>query len=170
MNDTDRTPEAAADGATAPQASADSPQQPSGAASQPAAGPQPTGYVPPAPMLESDARTIAMLVHILAAVAIVISAGTLGFLVPLVMWLIYRERSALVDHHGRLNLNLQLTMLVVAVAGVVIGIVTIGIGFIITLPVMIGYAVYALVMSIVAGVRANRGEYSTIPLVIPFVR
>lgn len=127
-------------------------------------------YVAPAPMLERDARTTAMLVHIIAAVAMVVSAGTLAFIVPLVMWLIYRERSALIDHHGRLNLNLQLTTLVVVVGGVILGLITIGFGFIITIPLMIIYGIYALVMSIVAGVQANNGEYSRIPLVIPFVR
>lgn len=128
------------------------------------------GYTPPAPMLESEARTISMLIHILAAVAALLSAGMLAFVVPLVMWLIYRERSALVDHHGRLNLNLQLTALTVAVGGVVLGIVTWGIGLLVTIPLMIGYGIYMLVMSIIAGVRANNGEYYRIPLVIPFVR
>jgi len=156
MNDTTQNPQPQADG-TVP------PQQPP-AASQPA-------YAAPAPMLESDARTIAMLVHILAAVALVLSAGTLAFVVPLVMWLIYRERSALIDFHGKLNLNLQLTALVVFIGGVILGfLIFFGVGFIVTGPLMIAYGIYVLVMSIVAGVRANRGEYYNIPLVIPFVR
>ncbi|WP_062464273.1 DUF4870 domain-containing protein [Demequina soli] len=137
---------------------------------QPQAAPTPPPYAPPAPMLESDARTIAMLVHILAAVALVISAGTLAFVVPLVMWLLYRERSALVDWHGKANLNLQLTSLVVIVGGVILGFVTFFIGFFVTIPAMIAYGIYAIVISIVAGVRANRGEYYRIPLVIPFVK
>ncbi len=141
-------------------------QQPSGQPYQQTA-PQ---YAPPAPMLESDARTIAMLVHILAAIALVISAGTLAFLVPLIMWLLYRERSALIDFHGKMNLNLQLTSLVVMVGGVVIGLVTFFFGFIITGPLMLAYAIYVIVISIVAGIRANRGEYYRIPLVIPFLR
>ncbi|WP_062466700.1 DUF4870 domain-containing protein [Demequina maris] len=161
MNDTTQ-PQTPPDGTVPPQ---DGPAQPQ----QPQAAPTPP-YVAPAPMLESDARTIAMLVHILAAVAIVVSAGTLAFLVPLIMWLIYRERSALVDWHGKTNLNLQLTSLAVIVAGFVLGLVTLGIGFIVTIPAMIGYAIYALVISIVAGVKANRGEYYRIPLVIPFIR
>ncbi|WP_062518447.1 DUF4870 domain-containing protein [Demequina gelatinilytica] len=159
------------------------PQTPDGGTGQPSQ--QPTGgqaYDPappyaqtpppyaPAPMLESDARTIAMLVHILAAIAMLLSAGTLAFVVPLVMWLLYRERSALIDHHGKTNLNLQLTSLAVIIGGCVIGFATLFIGFIVTGPLMVAYAVYALVISIVAGIRANRGEYYRIPLVIPFVR
>ncbi|WP_296666339.1 DUF4870 domain-containing protein [Demequina sp.] len=154
MNETAQNPQTSADGAPV------SPSQ--------SAAPQPP-YAP-RPMLESDARTIAMLVHILAAVAIVISAGTLAFVVPLVMWLIYRERSALVDYHGKMNLNLQLTVLVTVIGGTALGLATLGIGLLVTIPLMIAYAVYALIISIIAGVRANRGEYYAIPLVIPFVK
>jgi uncharacterized Tic20 family protein len=121
-------------------------------------------------MLESDARMWSMLLHILAAVALVLSAGTVAFVVPLVIWLIFRERSALVDHHGRNNLNLQLTALLVMIVGFSLGMVTLGIGFIFTAPLMLAYGLYALIISIVAGVKANNGEYYKIPVVIPFIR
>ncbi|SEI96141.1 DUF4870 domain-containing protein [Demequina mangrovi] len=151
-----------------------SPQTPEGGTQvppqQPSAGPTPPPYAPPAPMLESQARTIAMLVHILAAAALILSAGTLAFVVPLVMWLIYRERSALIDFHGRQNLNLQLTSLVVFAGGILIGVFTLGVGLIFTVPLMIVYAIYVIVISIIAGVRANRGEYFPIPVTIPFIR
>lgn len=161
MNDT--THEAGPHGPAADDTStpASAPQQ------QPQQAPPAYG---PAPMLESEARTIAMLVHILAAVAVVISAGTLAFVVPLVLWLIYRERSALVDFHGKLNLNLQITLLVIVVGGTLLGLATAFLGFLVTLPLMALYGIYALVMSIVTGVRAQRGEYASIPLVIPFIR
>jgi uncharacterized Tic20 family protein len=132
--------------------------------------PAPAQPVGPQPMLESDARMWAMLLHILAAVALVLSAGTVAFVVPLVIWLIYRERSALVDHHGKNNLNLQLTMLLVIIVGSILGFATLGIGFILTAPIMFGYGLYALIISIVAGVKANNGEYYKIPVVIPFIR
>ncbi|WP_062388206.1 DUF4870 domain-containing protein [Demequina iriomotensis] len=159
-------PQTPDDGATVP------PQPDPQAGPAPHAGPAPQAppYAPPAPMLESEARTMAMLVHIVAAIAMVLSAGTLAWAVPLVMWLLYRERSALVDHHGKANLNLQLTSIVVFVAGIVLGIATLGIGLIVTVPAMIAYWVYALVISIMAGVHANRGEYYRIPFIIPFVR
>jgi len=113
---------------------------------------------------------MAMLVHIVAAVAAVLSGGTLSFVAPLVIWLIYRERSALVDFHGKQNLNLQLTTLAVVVGGVVIGLVTLFVGFFVTVPVMIAYLLYAVIISIVAGIKASSGEYYRIPLSIPFIR
>lgn len=143
--------------------SAGTPGQPAPAAPQQApAGPQ--------PMLESDARMWSMLIHIIAAAALVLSAGFLGFVAPLILWLIFRERSALVDYAGKQNLNLQLTLLVVSVAAFTIGIATLGFGFIITGPLWFAYGVYALVASIIAGVKTNGGEYYRIGFTIPFIR
>ena len=138
----------------------------------PPAAPQGGSYVPPAPvpMLESEARTWAMLAHIIAAVASVMSAGTIAFVAPLVIWLLYKDRSALVAYHGKQNLNLQITTLVFGAAAVILGLVTVGFGFIITLPLWGLYALYALIISIVAGVKANNGEYYQIPLSINFIK
>lgn len=137
-------------------------------------GAPPTGapYVPvaPAPMLESEARTWAMLAHIIAAAAMVMSAGTIAFVAPLVIWLMFKDRSALVGYHGKQNLNLQITTLVFLAGATVIGIVTVGFGFIITLPLWGLYALYALIISIVAGVKAYNGEYYQIPLSINFIK
>ncbi|MFN3865208.1 MAG: DUF4870 domain-containing protein [Demequina sp.] len=137
---------------------------------------QPLGYTQPPtqdgirPMLESEARTWAMLVHIIAAAAIVLTLGTLAFVAPLVVWLLYRERSALVDFHGKQNLNLQLTLLVAGIAAFVLGIALFGVGLLITLPALAAYWVYALVVSIIAGIKANSGEYYPIGFTIRFIR
>lgn len=135
--------------------------------------PQPANYPPvagPAPMYESEARTISMWVHYGAAIAAILSGGMVSFLVPLIMWLIYRDRSALVDWHGKQNLNLQLTAIGVSIAGVIIGVITFGFGFILTAPAIIAYWIYSVVISFVAGSAAQRGAYYKIPIAIPFVR
>ncbi len=121
-------------------------------------------------MLESEARTWAMLAHIIAAVASLMSAGTIAFVAPLVIWLIYKDRSALVAYHGKQNLNLQITTLVFGAAAVILGLVTLGVGLIITLPLWGLYVLYALIISIVAGVKAYNGEYYQIPLSINFIK
>ena len=138
----------------------------------PPAAPQGGAYAPPAPapMLESEARTWAMLAHIIAAAASVMSAGTIAFVAPLVIWLVYKDRSALVAFHGKQNLNLQITSVVLGVGAILIGIVTVGFGLIITLPLWGLYVLYALIISIVAGVKAYNGEYYSIPLLIRFIK
>lgn len=140
----------------------------------PPAGTAPTGQVPPyagpTRMLESEARNWSMGIHMIAAVAVLLSAGTISWLVPLVVWLVFRERSALIDHHGKQNLNLQLTILVSGVAAVVLGLMLFVVGLAVTLPLWGVYVLYAIVISFVAGVKASNGEYYRIPLIIPFLR
>ncbi|WP_430868887.1 DUF4870 domain-containing protein [Demequina aurantiaca] len=121
-------------------------------------------------MYESEARTISMWIHFAAAIATILSGGTLGFMIPLIMWLIYRDRSALVDWHGKQNLNLQLTVVLAAIAAVVIGFITFFFGFLLTIPLWIAYVIYSIVISFIAGAAAQRGEYYKVPLSIPFVK
>lgn len=133
--------------------------------------PHPNGSpAPVTPLLESEARTWAMLVHIIAIAAMFVSGGFLSFVAPLVIWLLYRQRSALVDFHGRQNLNLQLSLLVVGILAVVLGALTLGIGLLFTAPLWGAYWIYALVISIIAGIRAQNGEYYRIRFIIPFIR
>jgi len=124
----------------------------------------------PQPMLESEARTWAMLAHILAVVAALFSGGTLAFIAPLVVWLIFKDRSALVAHHGKENLNLQLTVLVGGAAALILGLLMMVIGLFITLPLWGLYALYAFIVMIVAGVKANQGVYYSIPFKITFIK
>ena len=136
-------------------------------ATPPHANPAPAAVTP---LVESEARTWAMLVHLIAVLGQLVSGGLLGFIAPLVIWLLYRQRSALVDFHGRQNLNLQLTLLVVGIAAFAVGALTWGVGLLITLPLWGAYWIYALVVSIIAGIKAQSGEYYRIRFNIPFIR
>jgi len=120
----------------------------------------------PQPILESEARTWSTLVHVLAIAAMLVSGGTLAFVAPLVIWLLYKDRSALVAHHGKQNLNLQITLIITGAIAVVGGLLALGVGLIVTLPLWGMYALYGFIVMIVAAVRANRGEYYTIPLTL----
>lgn len=122
-------------------------------------------------MLESDARMWAMLTHILALVALFVSGGVLGFAVPLITWLAFRERSVLVDYHAKQNLNLQISLAIVSLSGIVVGfLIFFGAGFILTGPLMLGYFIYTVVISIIAGMRANSGEYYKIPAIFQIIK
>ena len=136
-------------------------------ATPPHANPAPAAVTP---LVESEARTWAMLVHLIAVLGQLVSGGLLGFIAPLVIWLLYRQRSALVDFHGRQNLNLQLTLLGSGIVAVLIGVATVGIGLLVTLPTFFAYGLYAFIISIVAGAKANNGEYYRIPFAITFIR
>ncbi|PQA58897.1 DUF4870 domain-containing protein [Siphonobacter curvatus] len=109
------------------------------------------------PMSESDARTWAMLAHLSSIVASFL--GGLSFLGPLIVWLIYRERSTYVDYHGKEALNFQILMSIAFVGCIILGILTCGVGLII-LPVV---AVLDIVFVVIAAIKANNGEYYQYP-------
>ena len=108
------------------------------------------------PMSDSDARMWAMLAHLSGIVFAVIG--------PLVIWLIKKDESPFVNEHGREALNFQITVVIAIFASVLL--FAVGIGFI-TLPVV---AIAALVLSIMAGVKANAGEYYRYPLALRLVK
>jgi len=121
-------------------------------------------------MLEIDARLWSMLINIATVAGAVLSGGLLGVVAVLVIWLIYRERSALVDFHGKQQLNLNITAVLAAIVAVIGMVVTFGFGIFLFGPLILAYGIYVVVISIIAGVAANRGEYYRIPLVISFIK
>jgi len=107
-------------------------------------------------MPSKDDRTMAMLCHLLAIV--------LGFIGPLIIWLIKKDGSQFVDDQGKEALNFQLTMLIAfAVSGLSI---CIFIGFVL-LPAV---AIFDLVFCIIAAVKANGGEAYRYPINIRMVK
>ncbi|MGC4017103.1 MAG: DUF4870 domain-containing protein [Luteolibacter sp.] len=113
----------------------------------------PYGYPTP------DDRTMGMLCHLLGLLT--------NFLGPLILWLVKKDASRFVDHHGREALNLHLTRLIVIFPAVIICFVTLpfGIGFLF-LPLLVLYGIFCLVVEILAAIAANRGEWYRYPLVI----
>ena len=126
---------------------------------QPEQTPPPAGTpAPGAPLTDSDARLWAMLAHL--------GGMAISFLAPLVVWLIYRERSELVDDQGKEALNFQLTVLIALVAaGVVAGIT---LGLLSFLPGVVWVA--NVIFCIIGGVAANRGEHYRYPLTLRLVK
>lgn len=87
----------------------------------------------------------------------------LSWLVPLVLWLVFRERSRMLDDHGKEALNFQITLFI----GYVIGTATtvILIGFVI-LPII---WLLSVVFSILAAVAAYQRRPYRYPLTIRFI-
>ena len=120
-------------------------------------------------MLETDARMWAMVVNLATVAGVVLSGGTISIIAILIIWLMFRERSALVDFHGKQQTNAAITFLIVSLAAVVGTLATLFIGGVVFIPLLVAYAIYLLVVSIVAAVAAHRGEYYRMPLVIRFI-
>ncbi|WP_273654325.1 DUF4870 domain-containing protein [Cellulomonas fimi] len=134
-------------------------QQPYGAqygAQQPYAG-APGGYAQPAaPLRPDDEKTWAIVGHVLPIVGV-------GFLAPLVIWLVFRGRGPFLEHHAKESLNFQLTLLIAYVVGGILSII--GIGLLIVLAVW----VVQVVFGILAAVATSRWEWYRYPLNIRMV-
>ena len=137
-------------------------------------------------------RNSAMACHLAVLAGFVFPFGSL--LGPLVVWLITRKESPIVDQHGKDAVNFQLsfviyTILLIIVA-VVIG-VAIAIATVPTTPghhptndppaglivavfgsviCMLGLSFVNMGLGIYAALKANRGERFRYPLAIPFLR
>jgi uncharacterized Tic20 family protein len=103
-----------------------------------------------------DARMFGMLCHL--------TAIFLGFVGPLVIWLVKREEFEFVDDQGKEALNFHITVALAFVASAILTIVLIGI---LLLPVV---GIGALVLTIVAAIRANEGRRYRYPVSIRFIK
>jgi uncharacterized Tic20 family protein len=103
----------------------------------------------------SDDRTLAALLHL--------SAFVLSFVGPLVIWLVQRERSPFIDHHGKQAVNFHLSMLLYSF------VTFIAIFFLIGLLLLPFLIVLGFVLPIVAAVKAAQGKSFRYPLAIPFL-
>ncbi|HEV6955154.1 MAG TPA: DUF4870 domain-containing protein [Promicromonospora sp.] len=144
----------------------ENPQQPPAPQPQPQPQPQPGPYtahpqagVPyqPQPLNPSDERLWGVLSQVGPFVA--------GFIAPLVIWLVFRERSRFVDQEAKESLNFQITVAVAHVAAFLITTITFGIGGIVYLVF-----VAVIVFQILAAVANNRGEPYRYPVNIRFIR
>lgn len=135
--------------------------------------PETTYRSAPTTMSPQDERTWGAVSHAGAVVAMICSAGFLGFLASIVVFVMYKDRGPFVRSHAANSLNVQISMfiwLVVAtVLYVVLGIITLGVGFVVFLPVFAVPFVVAGVLHVVGAVKAYNGEWWNPPLTPRFV-
>lgn len=121
-----------------------------------------------APGTSGDERTMAVLAHLSAPIAAVLSVGWLSMVGPLVVWVIYKDRDPVVRQAaaGAFNFNLAF-WLVYLVSWVLILTV---VGAVIGLPLLVVGFVVAAVCHVVGAVRASRGEPYHYPFQIPVLK
>ena len=90
------------------------------------------------------------------------------FIGPLILWMMKRDESKFIDHHGKEVLNFSITMglaaLILSAVGVPLVFLTCGLGAFIYGPLIVALGVYATVMTIIGAMRANNGEWYEFPL------
>lgn len=123
-----------------------------------------------------DRRTLAMGAHLSVLTFFVVAF--LSVLGPVLVWVLPARKDPFVVAHAQEALNFQLTLFLVALLGiaayVVLGVLSLGIGLILLLPLLLVgaalLAIAAIVSSITAAMAANRGEMYRYPLCIRLVR
>jgi uncharacterized protein len=127
--------------------------------------PPPPGQVPPPPgqgqLTPDQERLWGMLAHLLSFVAAYLF---LGFVAPLIVLLIFGQRSPFVRANAVESLNFNLTWLLYGIIGVILAFLLIGI------PILIVLGIAYLVLVVIASVRANNGEVYRYPATIRFIR
>jgi uncharacterized protein len=126
--------------------------------------PAPSEY--PYGTLTPEERQWGMFAHL--SILIALWAGFI-FLGPLIIWLIKKDQSRFVDDQGKEALNFSLNVLLLTIAGVLFGFVTVGFGFLLVAPLLVALGVLSIVMPIIAGMKANAGEAYRYPCIIRIV-
>ena len=115
-----------------------------------------------AAMEEKDARTWAMLCHIGAFAGYIIPFGNI--IAPLIIWLIKKAESPLVDDQGKESLNFQISVTIYAFVALLLTLILIG------YILFVALVIFDLVMVIIAAVKVNSGEKYRYPLCIRFIK
>lgn len=109
-----------------------------------------------------DEKTYITLMHLSQFAGILLPG--LGFIAPIIMWLVKSKESPDVDRHGKNIANFMISMIIYAIVSGVLVLLIIGI------PMLIALGVIEIVFVIIASVKAANGEYWKYPLSIPFFK
>ena len=112
--------------------------------------------------LSKDAKQWAMLTHLAAFAAFLIPFGNI--IGPLLVWQLKKDLGPFVEKNGKEALNFQITIAIVALVCTMLMFALVGF---ILLPVL---GLYWLILTIIAGVKANDGVAYRYPLTIRFIK
>lgn len=103
-----------------------------------------------------EEKTMAMLCHLLSIFT--------GFLGPLILWLVKKDASPFVDHHGRESLNFQITLFIamLVLGGATFALLFIMIGLVLV-PFLFLIPLLGLIAQIVACAAAANGKWYRYP-------
>lgn len=124
--------------------------------------------------IPAQERQWAMFAHLSALLGGFITAGWAGsigcFIGPLVIWMVKKETMPFVDDQAREALNFNITVAIVFFVLFLMTLFTLGIGIVLTLPLMIIVGLAWLVLTIIASIKANQGERYRYPFALRLIK
>ena len=113
---------------------------------------------PPSSAASQEDRTLALITHL--------SGIVLGFIVPLIIWLVNKDKpdKGFLNDQAKEALNFQITLLIVYVIGTILTVILIG--ALINLAAWIA----CIILSIMAGLKANEGVAYRYPFALRLIK
>jgi uncharacterized protein len=123
--------------------------------------------------ISAEERQWAMFAHLsaLAGGLLTSAIGGWGFFIgPLVIWLVKKDTMPFVADQAKEALNFNITVSGIFLILLILSLLTLGIGFLITAPIMLIIGIAALVFIIMASVKANQGIAYRYPMTLRLVK
>ena len=123
--------------------------------------------------ISAEERQWAMFAHLsaLAGGLLTSAIGGWGFFIgPLVIWLMKKDTMPFVADQAKEALNFNITVSGIFVILLILSLLTLGIGFLVTAPIMLIIGIAALVFIIIAAMKANQGIAYRYPLTLRLVK
>jgi len=121
----------------------------------------------------AEERQWAMFAHLSALAGGLLTSAIGGwgfFLGPLVIWLMKKDTMPFVADQAKEALNFNITVSAAMLVLLVLGVVTLGLGFLIAGPLMLIIGIAALVFIVMAAIKANDGVAYRYPFTIRLVK
>jgi uncharacterized Tic20 family protein len=123
--------------------------------------------------ISAEERQWAMFAHLsaLAGGLLTSAIGGWGFFIgPLVIWLMKRDTMPFVADQAKEALNFNITVSGIFVILLILSLMTLGIGFLVTMPLMLLIGIAALVFIIIASMKAKDGIAYRYPMTLRLVK
>ena len=115
-----------------------------------------------------------MFAHLSALLGALVTAGWAGnigcFIGPLIIWLMKKDTMPFVDEQAKEALNFNITLAAVMLVLFLFGVLTLGIGFLVALPLMFIIGIAALVFMIIAAIKSNDGVSYRYPVAVRLIK
>jgi uncharacterized Tic20 family protein len=124
--------------------------------------------------ISADERQWAMFAHLSALAGGIVTAGWAGsigcFLGPLIIWMMKKDTMPFVDDQAKEALNFNISIAIIFFVLWILTFLTLGIGILLTGPLMILVGLAWLVFTIIASIKANQGERYRYPFTLRLVK
>lgn len=122
----------------------------------------------------AEQRQWAMFAHLSALLGGLVTsgwAGSIGFFIgPLVIWMMKKDTMPFVGDQAKEALNFAITVSIACFVLLMLTILSLGIGALLTVPLMMIIGVTALILIIIAAVKANEGVAYRYPIALRLVK